>query len=403
MTKEEKLQLAKQLVADRGGRISTVSEMNATREDFNMVSPGLMRLFKGPITAGTRIGLGGASGTGKTSTAKRIVETLRATFPDRLVIVGDFELAEEGNVDRADVNKWDPHDEMVQVLQWPGSGEGFFDTIYELVEKRVPISGVVFDSLNSMSPRVQREGQLDGSSQMASSASMLSNVLRKSTGLLGFCHVTQIWTLQKRQNPAKMGAQSNRIGNAVDHYADIMFDYTGGIMARTSHLTDQDKNLIGAVSQVTSTKKRKGSTLLMPHITTDLYITFDGGVDDAMNLAAGAEDIFSQKGKSILYLPASKDLFDILETKFSPGPSSFTYENETIAIRGTRNSNKEARILLMTEMVKTIPEFHAYLYNALSESLPKPRQEIYPGEYEYPSQEELNALLRELNDATSSI
>lgn len=393
----------KAMVAEKGGRLTTVRELHATREDFSPLSPGLMRVFRGPITAGTRIALGGGPATGKSSTAKRMVETLRRVFPDRRVIIGDFELAEEGDTDRADVNRWALDDDMINIVQWSTSGEGFYDMICDIIRKGVPISGIVFDSLHAMSPRSQQENDLDRGGQMASQASMLSTVLKKSTGLLGVCNVTQFWILQKRNDPGKMGAQYQKIGNALGHFADVNLTFNGGVETKGSRIYDADDRLIGGISTVTVAKKKKGH--LVPFSETDMYITFDGGIDDGMNLAASIDELIERSGQ-ILTIPLPVDLKDeihggVEDAGFEPSKETFEWNKDgDLVIRGGGKSSLINRVICLANMTDAIPPLNKYLTSLFLDQFPKPRREVYPGAYEYPSGKALEVLIAEL-DATS--
>lgn len=407
------IDLMRDLTKKRGFKLSTVQEIYASREDFVPSSPGLLRIFKGPLSAGTRIGLGGGTGVGKTSIANRLVADMRRAFPDRIVLVADFEQAVEGRPERVRASNWDFEDPGIQVLPWAGTAEGFYDLLIDYVRSGVPISGVVFDSLHSMSPKQQHKTELDDrtvGAQMAQMASMMSNVLRMSTGLLGSCHVTQIYLLQQRVNPGAGGAVSSKMGKAVDHYVDIMLTMSGGISAKTSQLTDAEDNIFGAISHVTATKKRKGAEAFKPLSQTELYVSFDGGIDDYMNLAVGVDEQYRQPNKQILTIPLPQNevvrvglLTAMEEGGYPVADTDGTYSIDSkdgrwsLVVKGPgKQSSLLGRVTLLANMMEDCPQIFNHFYHDFADQFEKPRLPVYPGAYTYPSDEELEAMLAEL-------
>lgn len=438
-SRAEGIRIAKEAAAARGFRLFTLKELHAMREDYIFESPGLMRIFRGPINAGARIGIGGGTGVGKSSLAKRIASDWRRAFPDRIVLIADFEQAEEGSPHRAAANHWNMEDDGIQILPWSGTGEGFYDYMIDLIKLGVPISGVIFDSLHSMTPRQQMTTDLDADhKQYAQMASMMSNVLRKSTGVLGACNITQIWILQQRTNPAAGGATSNKMGKAVEHYADVLINLTGGINSKDARLIDgETKQVFGAVSHSTAAKKRKGAEDFKPLSEVDLYISFDGGVDDYMNLAAAIEEMFAVEGKQILTVPlpreradeegphvASEVCQDLIDNDYGPDVEGVDYtvkrtlvkvteevevEGETVEqvteffdtsliIKGPgKQSSALGRNVLMANMMEASPKFNQYCYRTFMSQFEAPRRPMYLGGFSYPSGEQLEALLTELD------
>jgi RecA/RadA recombinase len=404
----EALARARAAVEARGGRLYTVAELGATREDFLTGCAPFDLLMRGPMAAGWRIALQGVGGAGKSTLARAILTAHLRAFPDRVVVYFDIEDNEEGDQDRAALHGWrDQWGERVLIVKWAGTGEGLYDTLVDMIRERVPISCICLDSLNGLCPRGEFDGDLDASQQRAQLATMMSDMLRRTTGLLAMNHITQLWIFQRRDNPQAGAAAPKAIGNATKHYSDLRIEFNGGIEFRSYWLGDEKHGYWGAKSGMKLARKRKGHG--RPLDAVEFAITFDGGLDRNYNLVRACFDrgLLGEKIQCVLDLPADRrsailaelSAAGVLDAEGRPAPPPvggkppLTIEEGVMKVRGA----EDARLELLANYCDDAPTLSAHLHERLVADFPAPRLAVYPGAWTYPTGGSLQALLDELD------
>jgi hypothetical protein len=395
------LQLANEALAGTGHQLYTASQLYAMREDFRPSCAPITQLLRGIAGSGWRFLLGGAPSSGKTTCAKDLVKDHRRAFPERGVLWVDVEHAEEGNPHRAEIHQW-AGDNDILILPWSGTGEGLFDNLVRMVKKGVPLSCVVIDSANGLVPRQEEGKDLDQSAQMAGPAAMFSKIFRVSNGILSRNHITQIWIAQRRQDPGNQGRNNFYIGNAMKHNVDVGIQFTGGPEYKSNHYANPfTGEIIGASSALKLIKKRKGEGI--PLDVNEIAITFEGGLHQGLNLAACLSGKGLVGSNRQFYLPCPARQWEAIEAEVAvaenwelagdqaPGKWS-TYADETLKIAGSAvERNFRAGALFAAS-----PTALAVAEARLCEDFVRPKQAVYPGTFSYPTPDEIDALMKEI-------
>ena len=423
-----KLNLAtvRTLVEERGAQIYTASDLWSVREDYVSHCPVVNALMQGPCHLGWRWKLGGGTGTGKTTLAWEILRDHLFAAPDRVNIWVDAEHAQEGHPERSRVAGIPSEDPRVQILPWHGTGEGLFSLFKAMLlrDNPVPLGCVVIDSMHALTPMSEREGDTGAACRLAA---MISDAMRKMTGLFARCHITQVWLLQRRSGP---GTLYNAIGNALEHYADLDISFTGGIRTsekitsadgevedsseddvededegpRTKTRTKKKSHVIGAYSTLTLTKKRSGDGT--PYDSTSCAITFTAGLDFGLNLALALEHM-GYGGISGYKIPCQGAGAQVMEELRAESSLWTTNkENETVPLATLKfdlvgdelrvKGNALARPVTLSKLLDFSPTLRALAWKLSTSKFRAPKKACYRGAFMLPTKKQLEALVADL-------
>ena len=180
------------------------------------------------------------------------------------------------------------------MIAQPDCGEDALG-LAEMLVRTASLDCIIIDSVTNLVPRAEIEGQM-GDSHMGLQARLMSQALRKLTGIVKKNNVLLIFTNQIRMKIGVMfgSPETTSGGRALRFYASIRMD-----IRKTSSIKDGDE-VIGAGVRVKVVKNK----LAPPFKMAETRIMFDGkGIDgtfDVMNMAV-KEGYIVKKGSWFSY------------------------------------------------------------------------------------------------------
>lgn len=136
------------------------------------------------------------------------------------------------------------------LISQPDYGEQALEILETLVRSGA-VDFIVVDSVAALTPRAEIEGEM-GDSHMGLQARLMSQALRKITGIVGKTNTTVIFINQLRQKIGVMfgNPETTTGGNALKFYASVRMD-----IRRTEKITSGDE-VIGHVVRVRVVKNK---------------------------------------------------------------------------------------------------------------------------------------------------
>jgi recombination protein RecA len=194
--------------------------------------------------------------------------------------------------DRAYASKVGVNVEELMFSQ-PDCGEQALKTL-ELFVKTAKFSVVVLDSVASLAPRAELEGDM-GDSQPGLQARLMSQALRKLTALINNSQTLVIFTNQMREKIMTYGnPETTPGGNALKYYATLRFD-----MRKIAAIKDPNGEMIGHRTKLKVIKNK----IAPPFQTAEFDMIYGLGIVPELDLIECAcnLEIIQQKGAWFAY------------------------------------------------------------------------------------------------------
>lgn len=225
------------------------------------------------------------------------------------------------------------------ILVQPDNAEQALDIVEGLVSSGI-VNLIVVDSVASLVPQKELEGDM-GDAQMGVQARLMSQAMRKLTGLCNINNVTVIWINQIRHKIGVMfgNPETTAGGNALKFYASQRLDI---------RKTGQTKDGEEAVASTTRVKVIKNK-LAPPYKIAEFEITFGQGINTPLELLDIAVEVGVVKRNGAWYSDKNGERLgqgqgNVLEL-FTSRPDIFDMiKKEVTTILNTGTDNGQAKI-----------------------------------------------------------
>lgn len=170
------------------------------------------------------------------------------------------------------------------LISQPDSGEQALE-IAEKLTRSGSLGLIVVDSVAALTPRAELEGEMGGS-HMGLQARLMSQAMRKLTGIVYTTQTLVIWTNQLRMKIGLVfgNPETTCSGNALKFYASQRLDIRR--VGTLSEGTGDDAEKTGSRTQVKVVKNKVGA----PFKTVQFNIMYGLGIDGALDLLEAAVD-----------------------------------------------------------------------------------------------------------------
>lgn len=293
MNKEEKKKIQNKAIEDIKKKFGDDSIMmfgEIQNTTVNCVSTGCLSLdiaLGAGIPRGRITEIFGPESSGKTTLAQHIIAEVQKEGGSAAFI--DAENAMDPEYARnigVDVDK--------MFISQPSTGEEALEILENLVRSNT-FDIIVVDSVAALVPKAELEGQM-GDSHMALQARLMSQALRKLTGIISKTNTIVIFINQLR---SKIGVfygspETTTGGNALKFYASIRID-----IRRSAFIKFQDKDLIGSRTKAKIVKNK----IAAPFKVAEFDIMYNEGISiagDVLDVAL-TKNIITKAGNSYTY------------------------------------------------------------------------------------------------------
>ncbi|HBG82093.1 TPA: recombinase RecA [candidate division CPR2 bacterium] len=283
--KMKALELAVAQIEKQFGKGSIMKMSEATKVDVDVIPTGSisldMALGVGGVPRGRIIEVYGPESSGKTTLAYHIVAEAQkkgglAAFVDAEHAL-DPEYARNIGVDLEKL-----------LISQPDTGEQALEIVETLVRSSA-VDVVVVDSVAALVPRAEIEGEM-GDSHMGLQARLMSQALRKLTGVVSKSKTTVIFINQLRMKIGVMfgNPETTTGGQALKYYSSVRIE-----IRRSEQIKDGDK-VMGNRTKVKIVKNK----VAPPFKTAEFDIMYNEGISkvgDLLDIAV-KQDLVGKSG-----------------------------------------------------------------------------------------------------------
>lgn len=291
--KKQALNLALETIEKQFGKGSIMKLGESHKVDIETTSTGSLSLdiaLGGGIPKGRIVEVYGPESSGKTTLTLHAIASIQKTGGTAAFIDAEHALdpsyAQRIGVDTENL-----------LLSQPDNGEQALEIVETLVRSNA-VDLIVVDSVAALVPRAEIEGDM-GDSHMGLQARLMSQALRKLTGVISRSHTTVIFINQIRMKIGVMfgNPETTTGGNALKFYASVRMD-----IRRISQIKQGDA-VVGNRTRVKVVKNK----VAPPFREAEFDIMYNEGISrsgDVLDLGIRYEIV--QKGGAWLTYGATK-------------------------------------------------------------------------------------------------